>query len=78
MTSRIICDFAPSQENNRNSEGAFIDLKDGRILFSYSRYGNQGDSDGAAADIYGMISSDCGESFEDPFLLFTHQDVQAV
>ena len=77
MTSKIIRDLPPTAENNRNSEGAFIDLKDGGILFAYSRYGNQGDSDGAAADIYGMLSSDNGESFGDPFLMFTHQDVQA-
>lgn len=77
MISKIVRDIPPTAANNRNSEGAFIDLKDGRILFAYSRYGNQGDSDGAAADIYGMISSDNGESFEDPFLMFTHQDVQA-
>lgn len=77
MTSKIIRDLPPTPENNRNSEGAFTSLKDGGILFAYSRYGNQGGHDDAAADIYGMISSDNGESFGDPFLMFTHQDVQA-
>ena len=77
MNSKIIRDLAPTPINNRNSEGAFIRLADGRILFAYSRYGNEGDEDGAAADIYGMLSTDNGESFDEPFLLFTHQEVTA-
>lgn len=77
MISKIVRDIPPTAANNRNSEGAFIDLKDGRILFAYSRYGNEGDSDGAAADIYGMVSANNGDTFEEPFLMFSHQDVQA-
>ena len=72
-----ICDLAPSQENNRNSEGAFIDLADGRILFAYSRYGSGGFDDGAPADIYAVISQDGGESFGEPFALWTRQQAQA-
>lgn len=72
MTSKIIRDLPPTENNNRNSEGAFIKLQDGRILFAYSRYGNEGYDDGAAADIYGMISHDDGESFGEPFVMLTH------
>ncbi len=72
MTSRIIRDLPPTKNNNRNSEGAFISLSDGRILFAYSRYGNEGYDDGAAADIYGIISDDNGESFGEPFPMLTH------
>ena len=50
MIGKRICDLVPSPENNRNSEGAFITLKDGRILFVYSRYCSEGGGDGAAAD----------------------------
>ena len=28
----------PSNKNPRNSEGSFLQLKDGRIAFAYSRY----------------------------------------
>ena len=77
MNSRIICDLAPTADNNRNSEGAFLERKDGSILFVYSRYGNEGHSDGAAADLYGMVSEDQGETFGEPFLLLKHQTVQA-
>lgn len=44
--TKWICDLAPSESNNRNSEGAFIELNDGRILFAYSRYGAGGIEDG--------------------------------
>ncbi len=77
MTSRIICDFAPSQENNRNSEGSFITLDDGKILFAYSRYGAGGDDDGAVSDIYASISTDGGESFCEPYPLITHEEMDA-
>ena len=71
MNSKIIRDFAPSKDNNRNSEGAFITLKNGNIMFAYSRYGGEGDDDGAAADIYASVSVDGGESFGEMTLLET-------
>ena len=77
MIGRQIKDLSPSPKNNRNSEGAFITLNDGKILFAYSRYGNEGCDDGAAADIYAMISEDNGDSFCEPFALLTHEDVKA-
>jgi len=77
MDSKIIRDFAPSKDNNRNSEGAFITLKNGNIMFAYSRYGGEGDDDGAAADIYASISPDGGESFGNPYPLITHNEMNA-
>ena len=77
MIGKVICDLAPSPENNRNSEGAFVTLKDGRILFVYSRYNNEGGDDGAAADLYGMLSSDNGESFSEPFPVLTRERMNA-
>lgn len=74
---KIILDLPPTQANNRNSEGAFIRLRDGRILFAWSRYGAGGRSDWAAADIYGMISDDEGESFSQPFPITTHEENDA-
>ena len=71
MFGKHILDLAPSQINNRNSEGSFIALKNGDILFVYTRYGGAGHYDHCTADLYGMISSDDGESFSDPFLVFS-------
>ena len=77
MTTKIIRDFAPTKDNNRNSEGSFITLKNGNIMFAYSRYGGEGDDDGAAADIYASISTDGGESFGEPYVLVTHTEMNA-
>ena len=77
MNTKHICDLAPSTDNNRNSEGAFIQLNDGRILFAYSRYSDAGFDDGATADIYAIISADNGNSFGNPFPIWTHEQAQA-
>ncbi len=77
MQSKIICDFAPSKKNNRNSEGSFLTLDDGAIFFTYSRYGSEGDDDGAVADIYACISTDGGETFGEPYPLITHVQMNA-
>lgn len=77
MTGKIICDLAPGEFNNRNSEGAFIKLKNGNILFAYTRYRGCGFSDECIADIYGMVSADEGETFGTPFLIFSCEDVNA-
>ena len=77
MDSRIIRDFAPSAQNNRNSEGSFIALDDGTILFAYSRYGSEGDDDGSVSDIYACVSADGGETFSQPYELITHGEMNA-
>ncbi|MBQ8026519.1 MAG: exo-alpha-sialidase [Clostridia bacterium] len=73
MYGKIICDLAPSENNNRNSEGSFITLNNGDILFAYSRYGGEGDDDGSVSDIYACISTDGGETFSEPYPLITHE-----
>ncbi len=77
MLSKIICDFAPSEQNNRNSEGSFLTLDNGAIFFTYSRYGAEGDDDGAVSDIYACVSTDGGESFCEPYPLITHGQMNA-
>ncbi len=77
LLSKIIHDFIPNGFNNRNSEGAFIKLKNGNILFAYSRYGGNGCEDGSSADIYGSISSDMGETFCEPFLILSRDILNA-
>ncbi len=77
MLGKHIFDLAPSRGNNRNSEGAFLTLKNGDILFAYTRYRGVGHHDECTADLYGMRSTDDGESFGEPFLIFSCEDVGA-
>ncbi len=53
-------ELPPGPDNPRNSEGAFVTLKDGRVLFVYSHYtaGSGGDHD--PAHLAGRYSSDGG------------------
>ena len=64
--------------NPRNSEGAFLTLKDGRILFVYSRFKGESCADAATADIYMSISADDGNHFDEGKLVFTCEGEQAV
>ena len=52
----------PSPGNARNSEGDFIQLKDGRILFIYTHF-TGGGSDHAAGFLAGRYSSDGGKTW---------------
>ena len=63
MIGRLIADLGPSEENCRNSEGSFLELKDGSILFAWSRYGVGDGDDGDVCEIWGMVSRDGGETF---------------
>jgi len=56
----IVLELNPSETNPRNSEGAFATLRDGSLLFVYSRYyGGGGDDDGA---VLGVCTSHDGGS----------------
>jgi sialidase-1 len=58
----IIPLLPPGPGNPRNTEGAFVTLRDGRILFAYSHFsGGGGDND--AATIVGRFSSDRGRTW---------------
>jgi sialidase-1 len=64
-------DFLPPGPGNpRNSEGDFLPLRDGRLLFAYSKFSG-GAADDAAAEIAGRYSSDGG-------LTWTERDVTLV
>lgn len=54
--------IAPRPENGRNSEGDFIQLKDGRLLLIYSKFIGTGDH--APAELAGRYSSDGGETWD--------------
>jgi len=54
--------LAPTEANPRNSEGDFIELKDGRILFVYTHF-TTGSSDYAEAHLASRVSSDGGATW---------------
>ena len=77
MLGKIILDLPPKENNPRNSEGAFLKLADGTIMFAYSRFrGNHGGDD-MDADIVAVYSYDKGETFGDPKVLFTKEELDA-
>ena len=61
----IALELKPGPDNPRNSEGSFLTLKDGRIMFAYSRYYGKSSSDHATADIAARYSSDKGATWTD-------------
>lgn len=63
LQGATISHFLPPREGNpRNTEGSFVTLKDGRILFAYTKF-TGGTDDHAAAIIAGRYSSDQGVSW---------------
>ncbi|MBO6168193.1 MAG: exo-alpha-sialidase [Kiritimatiellae bacterium] len=58
-----VLELKPGPGNPRNSEGAFLSLKDGRIMFAYSRYCGTSSHDHAQADIAVRYSSDNGTTW---------------
>ena len=68
---QTVLSLFPSENNPRNSEGDFITLRDGRILFVYSRYTGDSTSDHAPAYLAGRYSGDGGKTWtnEDELIL---------
>lgn len=58
----VVLDLPPGPGNPRNSEGDFIILKDGRILFVYTRF-TGGSGDHAAASLVSRCSKDGGATW---------------
>ena len=54
----------------RNGEGSFLRLKDGRILYAYTKYYGEGYDDHHQAYIAACYSSDEGESWSEPEVFF--------
>jgi hypothetical protein len=57
--AEVVLELPPGPGNPRNSEGDFLLLEDGRILFAYTRFGGDG-GDEAPATIEMRTSSDGG------------------
>ena len=77
---QVTAEFEPSKEsgNPRNSEGAFLGLKDGSVLFVYSRFQGDGCEDWQPSDICAAVSKDGGRSFGDSRTLLTCQGENGV
>ena len=60
---KVVLQLPPGSNNPRNSEGDFITLKDGRILFIFSRYTGSSSSDHAPAYLAGRFSDDGGKTW---------------
>jgi sialidase-1 len=60
---KTVLKLSPSENNPRNSEGDFINLKDGRILFVYSHYTAGSGSDHDPAFLAGRYSEDGGKTW---------------
>ena len=59
-----------NKDNPRNGEGSFARLDDGRIMFAYSQYVGDSKSDIASSRIAVCYSSDEGETWTKPQVLF--------
>ena len=55
---KVVMELSPTEDNPRNSEGSFIDLKDGRLMFVYSRFVGETEDDYAFALIAKRYSLD--------------------
>lgn len=62
---KIVLDISPDMDkkNPRNSEGAFLEVGNGEIIFMYSRFYGDSSADHASADIPLLRSSDNGFSW---------------
>lgn len=63
LKSVVALQLNPDENNPRNSEGDFIELKDGRLLFIYTHYTGSSSSDHAPACLAGRYSSNGGKSW---------------
>jgi len=82
MENRIVASWGPNGTYSRHSEGDFLRLKDGRILFVYSRFTESYD-DGAPSDLVACWSGDEGETWTEPVTvisasLFNTENVMSV
>ncbi|MDH3346720.1 MAG: glycoside hydrolase [Desulfobulbaceae bacterium] len=62
-TPKIVLTLPHCHGNPRNSEGAFLTLDNGQIMFAYSRYRGNNWSDHGKADIAARYSSDNGDTW---------------
>ncbi|MBQ3668909.1 MAG: exo-alpha-sialidase [Clostridia bacterium] len=69
MAIRRVLSLGRGNGSSRNSEGAFLRLKDGGIMFAYCRFTDETGHDDGDCDLYRLVSFDGGESWSEPELL---------
>lgn len=67
---RIVKVFSPDEKYTRHSEGDFLRLKDGRLLFVYCRFQNNYHDD-AYCELVSCVSEDEGETWSEPQTLLS-------
>ena len=67
-------ELSPGPGNPRNSEGAFLRLRDGGLLFCYSAFRGDAALDHTSADIAVIRSADDGRTWSAPETLFRASD----
>ena len=75
---QCVLDIPPAQGNPRNSEGAFLTLHDGGLLFAYSRFAGESADDHARADIVAIRSWDHGATWTQPETVLSARALQAM
>ena len=75
MQNTVVLQLDPTPDNPRNSEGAFITLRDERILFAYTRF-TGGGADDATADIAATESGDGGRTWSEPRIIVPNRGEQ--
>ena len=74
LLGKIIKDILPTENNARNSEGSFIRLKSGRIVFVYSSFVGASNHDHACSNIAMIYSDDDGLTFSQPQTVLTAKE----
>ncbi len=69
----IVLNIEPTKEHPRNSEGSFVTLQNGHVLFCYSQFYG-GSADGAKAKIVGIESADQGRTWSEPRIVIDDRD----
>lgn len=74
INAPVVMELAPGPGNPRNSEGSFIELKDGKILFVYSRFIGDSFSDAAKARLAARTSADGGDTWSSDTWIVTPEE----
>ena len=74
---KIVLELPPGENNPRNSEGAFVNLKDGRVLFMYNHYTGTSYADEAKACLMVRYSEDMGETWSEEELFLSPDEFNA-
>lgn len=77
LESRLVLDLNRKPGNPRNSEGSFIRLDNGTILFAYSQYFGDKGGDHQPSNIALVRSSDEGETWSEPEIIATAEEFGA-